>query len=110
VKITNIGVIVATRELELAGKPPVSVVVGKPERFPDGSGFYCPFQITGLGDDSIKYGGGEDAVQALMLTLKRIGALLYTSSEAKSGLLTWDCATTVGDLGFPVPESISGKA
>lgn len=105
VKITNIEVIVATRELELGGKPRVSVVVGKPERFPDESGFYCAFQITGLGDDTIKYGAGEDAVQALMLTLKRIGAFLYTSAEAKSGVLTWACATTPGDLGFPIPES-----
>ena len=65
---------------------------------------------TGLGDDSIRYGDGEDAVQALTLTLKRIGVLLYTSSEAKSGLLTWNCATTAGDLGFPVPESVRQQA
>ena len=102
-KVTNLGVIVATRALSLAGKPRVTVVLGKPEPFPDHTGFYRPFRITGLGSDSIRYAGGEDAVQALTLTLRMIGSLLYTSSEAKTGLLTWDAAPTPGDLGFPRP-------
>lgn len=102
----NIGTVIATRELALAGGGPVVVTIGKPERSPDGSAFYCPFQIAGLGADSIMDASGEDAVQALMLAFKRIGAFLYTSAEARSGALSWDAATASGDLGFPVPDAL----
>lgn len=42
----------------------------------------------------------------MLLTLSRIGAILYTSEEWKKGNLRW-----LGDdhdhLGFPVPDSIA---
>lgn len=97
-KLNNVGVVIAQRELSLSTKAIVTVVIGKPEPFPDGNGCYCPYQIIGLGDQKVRYAGGEDAAQALMLTLQTIGAVLYASHEAKSGLLTWNGGT---DLGFP---------
>lgn len=109
-KLTSVGIAVAKRDLELDGKPDVSIVLGKPEPFPDGNGFYCPYQISGIGKQAMQYAGGEDSVQAIILALKKIGADLYTSPEAKAGRLTWDCGTTKGDLGFPVPDSIRDLA
>ena len=97
-KLNNVGVVIAQRELSLSTKAIVTVVIGKPEPFPDGNGCYCPYQIIGLGDQKVRYAGGEDTAQALMLTLQTIGAVLYASHEAKSGLLTWNGGT---DLGFP---------
>ena len=109
-KLTSVGPVMAVRELSLSGKATVSVIIGKPEPFPDGNGCYCPYQILGFGDERVSYAGGEDTVQALMLTLKKIGTDLYTSPEARGGLLTWDAGTTDRDLGFPVPDSIRDLA
>lgn len=106
-KLTSVGVVIAQRELSLAQKAKISVYIGKPELFPDGNGHYCPYQIIGLGDHKVRYAGGEDAVQALTLALKSVGALLYTSAEGKAGLLRWNDS---GDLGFPVPDSIRDLA
>jgi hypothetical protein len=85
----------------------VTVLIGKPETFPDGNGCYCPYQILGIGDQRVRYAGGEDTVQALMLTLKKIGTDLYASPEAKAGLLTLYGSK---DLDFPVPDSIRDLA
>ncbi len=49
-------------------------------------------------------------MQALLLALKRVGADLYTSAEAKAGLLTWEAGSSKSDLGFPVPDSIRDLA
>lgn len=109
-KLTSIGPVMARRDLTLTEKGVVSVIVGKPESFPDGNGYYCPYQILGMGDEAVRYAGGEDTVQALILTLKKIGTVLYTSSEAKAGLLSWEAGPAPGDLGFPVPDSIRDLA
>ena len=106
-KLSSVGVVIAERELLIFRKTKVSIIVGKPELFPDGNGYYCPFQIIGFGDQKVRYAGGEDTVQALILALKTIGALLYTSSEGKAGLLSWNDGA---DLGFPVPDSIRDLA
>lgn len=106
-ELTTVGMVIAKRELLLSGGATVSVVIGKPESFPDGNGCYCPFQIVGLGNQKVRCAMGQDTVQALTLALSAIGAVLYTTSEWKSGLLT----SNIGrDLGFPVPDSIRDLA
>jgi hypothetical protein len=65
--------------------------------------YFCPFQITGTGSEQVRYGAGVDAFQAVWLTLKMIGALLYSSPEGKKGDLSWFGQS---DLGFPAPDSI----
>lgn len=96
--------IIATRELDLANsEAKVMVHIGKPEKYPDSSDYYCPFRIAGLGKERANRAGGVDAVQALLLALKMVGAELYTSKEAKDGHLKWVGSSGDGDLGFPVP-------
>ena len=102
-ELSSVGSVIATREFSLAGEVPVSVIIGKPEPFPDGHGYYCPYQILGMGDQQVRYAPGEDTVQALILALERIGTDLYRSPEAKAGLLTFNGSR---DLDFPVPEFI----
>ena len=106
-KLTSVGTVIAQRELSVPTKATVSVVIGKPEPYPDGNGYYCPYQILGLGEQKIRSAGGQDTVQALILALRAIGVVLYTSREAKEGLLTWNGNA---DLGFPVPDSIRDLA
>jgi hypothetical protein len=104
-KIESIGPVLCGRELTLRDGHPVGVIMGMPQRFPDGhDDYFCPFQIIGIGNDKVRYGVGVDAVQAVWLTLQMIGARLHTSSEAKSGALSW---LGQSNLGFPVPDSIS---
>lgn len=103
-KLTNIGIEIAKRELVISGGKAVTVLIGMPQRFPDGNDdYYCPFKIIGISNDSVRYAGGIDAIQALLLAFQMIGSILYTSQEAKSGNLSWN---GVVDLGFPVPDSL----
>jgi hypothetical protein len=102
-KLNSVGVPIAQRELLLSGAANVLVLIGKPELFPDGNGCYCPVQIFGLGDQKVSCPMGQDAMQALVLALEFAGTTLYTSSEWKSGRLTW---LGMRNLGFPVPDTI----
>jgi len=102
-KINAIELVIATRELTLPGDKAVTVSIGRPEKFPDSDDFYCPYHISGMGDDSIRYAVGTDTVQSLYLALNKIGAFLYTSDSAQSGQLLWNGEK---NLGFPVPDSI----
>jgi hypothetical protein len=102
-KIESVGTIIATRELALASGKKVSVIIGKPKKIPDNGGYYCPYQIVGMGKEKVRYAGGVDGVQSLLLALEMIGADLYTSKEAKAGTLSWDGGGN-GNLGFPVPD------
>lgn len=100
-QLKDVGVQIAIRELQANGRK-ITVVIGKPEMFPDGVNFYCPYQIVGIGNERVRYSGGVDAVQALQLAMKMIGAELYTSQEAQSKQLSW--VDDTGNLGFPVPD------
>ena len=102
-RLSSVGPVIATRKLTLSGTTTVSVVIGKPKRFPDGNGCYCPYQILGLDSERVSFAGGGDSVQALMLTFQAIGSVLYTSQAAREGLLTWNSSRR---LGFPVPDSL----
>ncbi len=104
-KLENVGAMVATRELTLDGSEKVTVLVGKPQPFSNGVDWYCPYQTLGVGSGQVRYAGGVDEVQALVLALSMIGAELYCSEEYRAGRLKWDCGRD-GDLGFPVPENI----
>ena len=102
-RIDKIETIIAARELYLFNDKKVTVIIGKPDKFPDSDDYYCPYQISGIGNGNIRYAGGIDGVQALLLALNMIGADLYTSEEYRVGILRWKGGEK-GNLGFPVPE------
>lgn len=104
-KIDSVGIIVANRELALADGKKVTVTIGKPEKFPDSEDYYCSYQIIGMGNERVRYAGGIDSIQALLLALNMVGADLYTSDEAKTGVLSWKGGEK-GNLGFPVPDTL----
>jgi hypothetical protein len=104
--LENVGVVIASRELMLDGDQKVEVLIGKPERCPDGVDWYCPYQKYGVGLEHVKSATGADSVSALVRALTMVGAELYCSNEYQDGRLTWDCGAVKGDLGFPVAESI----
>jgi Domain of unknown function (DUF6968) len=102
--LESVGQIIAIREFgaidgsSLTSK--VRVLIGKPEEFPEGPGYYCPFQISGVGPEDIKYAVGIDSVQALQLVMVMIGATLEFYNQELGGVLRWE-GSSGGDFGFP---------
>ncbi len=77
----------------------VIIQIGKPAPFskPD-KDWYCPFKISGIEkNDIIKYAGGSDSFQALILCLELIN--MYLSTMPKKFSLTW---LGQKDLGFHI--------
>ena len=105
-KLTSIGQKYLVRKLELKStiKKVIEVKIGFPQKFPDSTDYFCPYQILGLGNENIDYCGGIDEVQAVLLSMERIGEILYASDEYKNGDLHWE-GSTEGNLGFPVFDS-----
>lgn len=104
-KMTTLGQVIASRKLTIANGQAAEVLIGSPRPFSDKEdGFYCPFQIRGLGDGQVRHAGGVDAVQAMILALQRVGTLLNASEEAKNARLSWECGISPGDFGFPTIE------
>ena len=71
----ELGVVIAERSLEIPGHPEldIRVKIGVPQHFPDDpeeTDFYCPYQITGIGSEKVRYMGGVDSMQALILAIK----------------------------------------
>lgn len=101
--LEELGEIIAVRDLTLTEtgkeKQSVRVIAGKPQ-FADSIGWYCPFQITGVGDEKIRYAAGIDAIQALQLVMVMIGANLQYQNEQTGGALQWE-GDNQGGLGFP---------
>nr|WP_233431737.1 hypothetical protein [Leptospira santarosai] len=50
--------------------------------------WYCPFQISKIGLDTIKAAHGIDSIQALLLAMKMIEAILVHFQRLNPGKLT----------------------
>lgn len=101
----NIGEIIATRKLhfvdEASNKRTVSVFVGEPRQSPDSSGYQCPFQFIGIGNQKTQLAAGCDSIQALQTALILIAAGLQHLNNEIGGKLTWEGGGQKGELGFP---------
>lgn len=88
--------VIARRELDKAGSP-VVVSIGLP--YQEGPfTWYAPFKVEGVEDESFEHAaGGSDSVQALILGMKMIAAVLRSWAADRS--ITWDGDP---DLGFPL--------
>ncbi len=100
----KLGTVIAIRELNREGMK-VIVKIGKPQRMPDHSSYFCAYQILGIGHDRLRRAAGIDAVQALQLVLQKIGIDLYALNKANGGALNWE-AGEHGDLGFPLSDDL----
>lgn len=92
---------IAERELvrrDVAGR--VMVRLGCPEPDPEcphGRDWRCPFEVVGLGDDSIQYSHGVDSFSALQNALRIIRLVLVRSKIP----LRWELTKT-NDIGIPM--------
>lgn len=107
--LKDIGEVVAERQLYLEGQPraTIRVMLGRPQRRPAPSNedfSLCPYQIVGVGDESVRAAGGVDSFQALQLALEMIGSELHLKYGVEHGhKLRWEAGKGT-DIGFPVPS------
>jgi hypothetical protein len=78
----------------------VKVLLGRPEKLPDGPDFYCPFQIVGLGPAKVRCAFGIDGFQVIQLAMTAVGGFLKSLCESEGRQLRWE-GDDGGDLGFP---------
>lgn len=64
--------VIATRVLEVDGEPHIQIQLGRPRLVPEGSCWFCPYEVVDASTPWRSYACGEDAMQALVLTLYKI--------------------------------------
>jgi hypothetical protein len=96
--------LVATRHLTLGGAPHIDIPIRlfSPEKGEPG-GWFCRYEIGWPHEPYMSEGWGVDAMQAVTLTLQKIGVDLYFSEYHKSGKLMWEAPGR--GYGFPVPHN-----
>lgn len=104
----ELGDVVAQRRIEAFGADgtaqTVTLRLGKP--FPDplpGGDWCCPFQIDGLGDDSVDAAFGIDSLQALLLATWAAQLQLTERARLLSVRLDW---LGQPDLGLKVDPEV----
>jgi hypothetical protein len=94
--------LIAERELEQIAddeKKSVFVRIGKP--YIDGEAWACPYQITGIGSESIRPIFGQDAVQAIQLAMFIIHSELEVLGRETP-------LTFLGETNLDFPKSARG--
>jgi uncharacterized protein DUF6968 len=94
------GKVIAARRLESATDPDlvVTVQVGAPRKTRGQDDYFCPYRVTGIGDDESRAAYGVDAFQALQLVMQAIGSALARRPD-----LRW---YGEAELGFPRPVDV----
>ena len=99
----SIGEIIASRMLhvvdEQGNNRPVSVFIGKPQPAADSSGYFCAYQIIGIGNQETQVGHGRDSIQALKTAMMLLGATLNNLNDEIGGKLVWNGGPK-GELGL----------
>ncbi len=97
--------IIARRQLRLVAnrtEKSIEIRVFAPEQR-DGA-WWCAYEIEWPQALQASAGAGIDSVQAIRITLEKIGTEIYSSEAHRSGRLVWDKAGN--GYGFPVPKNI----
>ena len=99
---TELGDVIATRKLYRLDDPGAAIIIkfGKPQRTPGHDDFFCPTQIVGIGDERVESTYGIDAVQALQLAMKWMGASLVRLNAEVGNTLRWE-GDENGSYGLP---------
>src|SRR4051794_10421968 len=90
------------RLMQHDGESFVEIVVHRPE--PKDRSWTCDYAIAWPEGVWRSRGTGHDALQALVLTLQKIGTEIYMSPYHAAGQLSVEGAE--GGYGFPVPQSL----
>jgi hypothetical protein len=101
----ELGQIIAERRLTYTdpdtGPRNIVVKLGAPQQRSDRPDhWYCPWQIVGVGAETVKYAAGVDGFHALQVVMRMIGATLHSQVEINRARLDWFDEND-SDLGFP---------
>lgn len=91
--------VIASTVLEVDGEPRIQIQLGRPRLAPDPSCWFCPYEIVDTSKARRSYAYGEDAMQALVLTLYKISVEIETCEYNEQGRLSW--LGDFKDFGFP---------
>jgi hypothetical protein len=96
--------VIASRTYRLLGDSPGSVDVLIFQPVPDGSDFKCHYEVHWPDQKKNGHASGVDAIQSLILAIRKLGADLQFSEPYKSGTLVW---LDAGDgLGLLLPKGL----
>jgi hypothetical protein len=102
-KLESIGEAIAERVLHLSSdggeSDELTVRLGKPQQYPDGNGYFCPYEITAADYRKVSYIAGLDSMQALRLTLRMVSVELHVLRRDRHPGMYFD--EPGDDLGFP---------
>jgi hypothetical protein len=88
-----IGEVIGERMLTLEKSAEVArqvkVLLGKPRKFQDSEDFCCPYQIIGLGDDTIKSAAGIDSMQAIQIAMQLVASEIHNVHREDAANLRW---------------------
>lgn len=99
--------VIASRILEVDGKPQFHVRIGRPALAPEGDCWFCAYEIVGPLTNRKGWFGGEDAMQALVNALYCASVDVEISAENAKGRLSWLGDTK--DFGLPSPPIRSDR-
>jgi hypothetical protein len=99
-KSGDLNDVIATRVLELrlsSGETrPLTISIGRPERFLGENVYFCQYRIVGAGSARVKYAAGTDGIQALQLVMPMIDADLFLICQQYGGALKWEGSDNIG--------------
>ncbi|WP_139226039.1 DUF6968 family protein [Falsiroseomonas stagni] len=93
--------IIASRVMEVDGKPQFHVRIGRPKLAPEGRSWFCAYEIVGPLTNRRGRFGGEDAMQALVNAIYCISVDVESCAENAQGRLSW--FGDFKDFGLPSP-------
>lgn len=99
--------VIAERRYQVRGMDDLVLRIGKPEPFPDGRNFLCPYEIDGPLTQRRSHFGGVDAVQALLNAVGAATIDLELCEEVVQGLLSLHGES--GELGLPDPLALTRR-
>jgi hypothetical protein len=102
--------VIASRILEVDGEPKFHVRIGRPKPAPEGDCWFCPYEIAGPLTNRKGRFGGEDGMQALVLTLNILSVEIEISEENAQGRLSWLGSKEFGLPSPPVIQPDEGAA
>ena len=104
--LDNIGEVIATRQLCLMDESnrEISVKIGKPQ-LSEHNDYFCPIQVTGIGEERVHGVYGVDSVQALELAMRYLGSELQRLNTQHQGRIRWGDAPK-GWFGFPIDTKL----
>lgn len=95
--------IIASRILEVDGRPDFRIDIAQPYLEPDGVNWRCDYEINGPATKHKGSFGGVDAVQALLNVVYALSVEAEMSEEHQTGKLSW--GGQQAHFGFPAPEA-----